>query len=437
MPLHELHDPPVCETLAARPGFAGRARALPPVSSPSLLAAVLGEAELVVAMRLHAGILAARAGTPVVVLDYDPKTRAFAEQTGQSRWAVPVDELETATPESVEKLVWAITDTLSDLPARRAALARAVMPLRAEAGRTAGLAVQLARQRGSPRLIQAPRGPMGGDQRRGPGRSVRSVVGKAALIILAATLVGRALGLVRDIAVAYFFGAQADTDAFFLAYKVPYLLTLMVSGALTATFVPLFSYRLATGRKAEAWDLSVNIGNIIAVILVGLSVVLVVVAPWFIPLIGPGLAPATVDKGVFLFRILMIGFLFEGLTGLLVGMLNSLRRFALAAFAPAAGTVVVLVIMVAFARPLGITALAIGSVAGWVAGLAGALSRAQAGADPLPASHRLARPRSARGGEHGVADPHRLGGRQGQRLHHPTPGITAGARVDLESQLRR
>jgi polysaccharide pyruvyl transferase CsaB len=156
VPLHELHDPPVCETLAARPGFAGRARALSPVGSPSLLAAVLGEAELVVAMRLHAGILAARAGAPVVVLDYDPKTRAFAEQTGQSRWAVPVDELETATPESVEKLVWAITDTMSELPSRRAALTRAVMPLRAGAGRTAGLAVQLARSGGA-LTIQASR----------------------------------------------------------------------------------------------------------------------------------------------------------------------------------------------------------------------------------------------------------------------------------------
>ena len=82
-PLHELHDPPVCETLAARPGFAGRAHALSPIGSPSLLAAVLGAAELVVAMRLHAGILAARAGAPVVVLDYDPKTGAFAAQTGQ------------------------------------------------------------------------------------------------------------------------------------------------------------------------------------------------------------------------------------------------------------------------------------------------------------------------------------------------------------------
>jgi len=83
------------------------------------------------------------------------------------------------------------------------------------------------------------------------------VVGKAAIVIVAATLLGRLLGLVRDIAVAYFFGAQADTDAFFLAYRIPYLLVLMVAGALTATFVPLLTYRLATGRRREAWDLCV------------------------------------------------------------------------------------------------------------------------------------------------------------------------------------
>ncbi len=203
-----------------------------------------------------------------------------------------------------------------------------------------------------------------------PGRSIRAVVGRAALVIVGATLVGRMLGLVRDIVVAHLFGAQAQTDAFFLGYRVPYLLTLMVSGALTATFVPLFSYRLATDRKREAWDLSVNIGNIIALVLIAVSVVLVVIAPWFIPLIGPGLDDETKTQGIFLFRILMIGFVFEGLTGLVVGMLNSLRRFALAAFAPAVGTMVVLVVTIALAGKLGITALAMGSVAGWVAGLA-------------------------------------------------------------------
>ena len=206
------------------------------------------------------------------------------------------------------------------------------------AGRTAGLAVQLAvapeiagaaRPPGDPsgsgagqeRARPPPAPPSGRPPRRprplGPvGRGQggdghpRGHAGGPAPRVWCATSV-----------VAYFFGAQADTDAFFLAYKIPYLLTLIVVGALTATFVPLFSYRLATGRKQEAWDLSVNIGNIIAVVLVVVERwCWSVIAPWIIPLVGLGSRRrTTVDKGVFLFRILMIGFVFEGLTGLVIG----------------------------------------------------------------------------------------------------------------------
>jgi len=159
VPFHEIQDPPVCETLAARPALAGRAHVLPPVNSPAVLATVLGGAELVVAMRLHSGILAATAGTPAVVVDYDPKTRAFADQTGQSAWAVAVDTLEAplsgaeagspagAPPAGPDILYQAIVDTAANTSARRAALARAVAPLRADAGRAAALAVQLARGR--------------------------------------------------------------------------------------------------------------------------------------------------------------------------------------------------------------------------------------------------------------------------------------------------
>ncbi len=161
-PLHETLDPPVCDTLAARPGLAGRAHILSPGASPALLAAVLGGAELVVAMRLHGGILAATAGASVVTLDYDPKTRAFAAQTRQSGWAVDVDTLEDRGSEGKAALVQAILDTASHAEARRAAVARAVAPLQAESGRTARLAVQLAREGahwagGGPRLSRARR----------------------------------------------------------------------------------------------------------------------------------------------------------------------------------------------------------------------------------------------------------------------------------------
>jgi len=142
VPFHETLDPPVCETVAARPGFAGRAHILAPPRSPAQLAAILGAAELVIAMRLHSGILSAAAGTPAVVLDYDPKTDAFAQQTRQTQWAVSVDDLETAA--GAGALLAAILGSVEDLPRRRRLLEQAVAPLRAEAGHTAQLAVQLA-----------------------------------------------------------------------------------------------------------------------------------------------------------------------------------------------------------------------------------------------------------------------------------------------------
>ena len=203
----------------------------------------------------------------------------------------------------------------------------------------------------------------------GPG-SVRSVVGRAALIILVATLASRLFGLIRDIATAGFFGSNASTDAFFLAYKVPYLLVLMVGGALTATFVPILTSRIVTGRKKEAWELSVNLGNLIFLALVGVMVVIIILAPQVVYIVGGfGVKkPEVIHKATLFLRILMVGFIFDSMAGLFAAMLNSLKRFALAAFAPAIGTLATVVVLVALAKPLSVTALAIGSVVGSITG---------------------------------------------------------------------
>lgn len=202
------------------------------------------------------------------------------------------------------------------------------------------------------------------------GGSVRAVVGKAALVIVAATLAGRLLGLVRDVVVADLFGGKADTDAFFLAYKLPYLLALVLSSALVAAFVPLFSHRIATGRKQDALGLFANISKLAFLVLVAVSVILVVLAPWIIPLVGFGFSPETKDLAVYLFRLIMTGFVFAGLTGLVTGMLNSLRRFAVAAFSSVIGGAVALILMIALAGPIGITSLAVSTAGSYVVGFA-------------------------------------------------------------------
>lgn len=198
----------------------------------------------------------------------------------------------------------------------------------------------------------------------GSAASTRATVGKAAVIILAATVVGRVFGLGRDMAVAHFFGANATTDAFFLAYKIPYLLSLTVGGALTATFIPVFTQRMVTGRGDEGWKLTVSMINTVALVLAGLTAALVVLAPWVVPLFGPGLEPPTVGLAVSLFRILMPGVVFAGLAGLATGVLNSLKGFSVPAFSASVGAVVTIIFMAAFSSRWGVTSLAVGTTAG-------------------------------------------------------------------------
>jgi len=141
VPFHGRLDAPLCAELADSPEFAGRAY-VAPEADPAVLAGILGGAECAVAMRLHGGILSAAAGTPAAALDYDPKVASFAAQTGQRRWSLTLDVLESDG--GTAALAAALLDTLDHLDERRAALERRVAPLRAEAGRTAALAVQLA-----------------------------------------------------------------------------------------------------------------------------------------------------------------------------------------------------------------------------------------------------------------------------------------------------
>jgi len=142
LPFHDRLDAPLCAELAARPLLVDRTWVLGGGGDPRLLAGLLGGAVCAVTMRLHSGILAAAAGTPAVCVAYDLKVAAFATLTGQAHWSVSVDTL--GAPGGAAVLEALLRATIVDLASRRAALARRVHPLRAEAGRTARLAVQVA-----------------------------------------------------------------------------------------------------------------------------------------------------------------------------------------------------------------------------------------------------------------------------------------------------
>lgn len=150
------------------------------------------------------------------------------------------------------------------------------------------------------------------------------------------TLVSRIFGLIRDMAIAYSFGARGTADAFFVAFRIPNLLRrFFAEGALTISFVPVFSGYLKTNREEARVVVDVSF-TILATILIGVVLVGVIAAPWIVDVIAYGFKadPTKYQLTVTLTRIMFPFILLVSLAGLCMGILNSVKHFAIPAAAP-------------------------------------------------------------------------------------------------------
>jgi putative peptidoglycan lipid II flippase len=160
---------------------------------------------------------------------------------------------------------------------------------------------------------------------------------KSAGIIGVATFSSRILGFIRDMVLARLFGAGAAADAFFVAYRIPSLLReLFAEGSMSAAFIPIFSEYLARRPHRDAWDLASAAFTTLVTVLTGVCVIGILVAPWLVPFIAPGFGndPGKLALTTLLTQIMFPYLLFIGLSALAMGVLNSIRSFAVPAFSP-------------------------------------------------------------------------------------------------------
>ena len=110
-----------------------------------------------------------------------------------------------------------------------------------------------------------------------------------AMRMMAGTLVSRVLGLVREMLTAALFGATRQLDAFFVAYTLANLARqLLAEGALSASFVPVFSRTLSADGQDRARKLA---NEALTVLIFGCSLVVAVgliFAPLFVDIMAPG-----------------------------------------------------------------------------------------------------------------------------------------------------
>ena len=188
-----------------------------------------------------------------------------------------------------------------------------------------------------------------------PPNSTRDGLTRSVGIVGLATMTSRVLGLVRDQALAYRFGAGDRMDAFLVALRIPNLLReLFAEGAMNAAFVPVFTRRLTREGREAAWRLGARLINALAVVTGVIAAAGIVFAEPLTRLFAAGYqeVPGKFELTVQLTRIVLPFFTLVAIAAACMGMLNSLRRFFVPALSPAAynvcliaGTLVVVPLM--------------------------------------------------------------------------------------------
>ncbi|MDD3486781.1 MAG: murein biosynthesis integral membrane protein MurJ [Candidatus Moranbacteria bacterium] len=195
--------------------------------------------------------------------------------------------------------------------------------------------------------------------------SPSSSVASAAFVIAAAGVLSRVLGLLRDRILASHFGAGDALDVYYAAFRIPDLIyNLLVLGALSAAFIPVFTGLIAHEKDEEAWQF-VNVFLTTALlILMLLAGIFAFFAPQLMPLITPGFHPGKMHAVVDLTRIMFLSPIFLGISGIFGGILNSFKRFLVYSLAPVMYNLGIIFGALYLVRPFGIAGLAWGVVIG-------------------------------------------------------------------------
>ncbi len=168
-------------------------------------------------------------------------------------------------------------------------------------------------------------------------KSHKSLI-KSTGIISLATFFSRILGFVRDMVIANMFGTKMAADAFFVAFRIPNLLRrLFGEGALSASFIPVFTEHIHRKSKEAAWELASNALCIASTIVISVTVLGVVFAPVIVKTIAPGFGGggAKHQLTVLLTRITFPYIFCISIAALMMGILNSLHHFTAPALSPA------------------------------------------------------------------------------------------------------
>ncbi len=167
------------------------------------------------------------------------------------------------------------------------------------------------------------------------GEKSSQSITRSAMLIAVMGIASRVLGLFRDRILASKFGAGDVLDTYYAAFKIPDLIYgMLVLGALSAAFVPVFTSLISQDKKEEAWKLARTMLSVGLIVLSFISAILFIFAPTLVKLIVFGYDEQKQENVVILTRIMLLSPIILGMSGIIGGILNSFKKFFFYSLAP-------------------------------------------------------------------------------------------------------
>lgn len=170
----------------------------------------------------------------------------------------------------------------------------------------------------------------------------RLTIKSAAIMLAGSMLVSSLLGLFRDrILNTLYLDCTTNCypvgiDAYTVAFTIPdFMFFILVSGALSVTFIPVFNKRLMTGNKKSAWQLSSSMINFLALSTLVASILIIIFAdPLVRYVVGPGLDESGRNLAISMMRVIAINPFLFAIATVIASMQQAIGRFTFYALAP-------------------------------------------------------------------------------------------------------
>ncbi len=193
----------------------------------------------------------------------------------------------------------------------------------------------------------------------------KTVIG-AAILVGTFSFLSDIVGLVRDRVLAGTFGAGNTLDIYYAAFKVPdFLFNLIVIGALSASFIPMFTKHYQNPlQKEKAWAFTNNILHLIGGGMIVIALILFGFAHQVAAIIAPGFDAAKQAQVVVFTRVMLLSEVLLSFSIVFGSVLQSLKRFFVYSLAPICYNLGIVVGAIVFVKWFGPIGLAYGVVLG-------------------------------------------------------------------------